>query len=96
MADELAYAISKGAVHQMTSSLADALAGRGITVNTINPGPVDTGWADHAVRDQLRSRFPAGRWSTPADVAATVRWLIDDDSAHVAGQVINAEGGFRR
>jgi 3-oxoacyl-[acyl-carrier protein] reductase len=96
MADELAYAISKGAVHQMTSSLADALAGRGITVNTINPGPVDTGWADHAVRDRLRSRFPAGRWSTPADVAATVRGLIDDDSAHVAGQVINAEGGFRR
>jgi 3-oxoacyl-[acyl-carrier protein] reductase len=96
MADELAYAISKGAVHQMTSSLADALGDRGITVNTINPGPVDTGWADDAVCDRLLSRFPAGRWSTPADIAATVRWLIDDDSAQVTGQIINAEGGFRR
>jgi 3-oxoacyl-[acyl-carrier protein] reductase len=96
MADELAYAISKGAVHQMTSSLADALGDRGITVNTINPGPVDTGWADDAVGNRLRSRFPAGRWSTPADIAATVRWLIDDDSAQVTGQIINAEGGFRR
>jgi 3-oxoacyl-[acyl-carrier protein] reductase len=43
MADELAYAISKGAVQQMTASLADALAHRSITVNALNPGPVDTG-----------------------------------------------------
>lgn len=44
MPDELPYAITKGAVHQLTRSVADALADRAITVNAINPGPVDTGW----------------------------------------------------
>jgi 3-oxoacyl-[acyl-carrier protein] reductase len=96
MSDELAYAISKGAVHQMTGSLADALADRGITVNTINPGPVDTGWPSVELRERLREAFPAGRWGRPADIAAIVRWLLDPDSAWLTGQVINAEGGFRR
>ena len=53
MASELPYAISKGAVHQMTWSLADALAEREITVNAINPGPVDTGWASDADREAI-------------------------------------------
>jgi 3-oxoacyl-[acyl-carrier protein] reductase len=96
MASELPYAISKGAVHQMTWSLADALADRGITVNAINPGPVDTGWATDEVRERLRDAFPAGRWGAPADIAAIVSWLAGPESAWITGQVINAEGGFRR
>jgi 3-oxoacyl-[acyl-carrier protein] reductase len=96
MADELPYAISKGAVHQMTQSLADALADRAITVNAINPGPVDTGWASEADRERLRTAFPSGRWGTPADIAAVVSWLAGAESAWITGQVINAEGGFRR
>ena len=96
MADELPYAISKGAVHQMTQSLADALADRAITVNAINPGPVDTGWPSEADRERLRTAFPRGRWGTPADIAAIVSWLAGADSAWITGQVINAEGGFRR
>ena len=96
MPDELPYAISKGAVHQMTSSLAGALAARAITVNAINPGPVDTGWASAEQRERLRSAFPTGRWGTPEDVAAVVAWLISTQSAPVTGQVIDAESGFRR
>jgi len=96
MADELPYAISKGAVHQMTRSLADALASRAVTVNAINPGPVDTGWASAELREGLRPAFPAGRWGRPDDIAAVVRWLASEDSRWVTGQVINAEGGFRR
>lgn len=96
MADEVAYAVSKGAVHQMTATLAGALAARGITVNAINPGPVDTGWPSAELRTQLRPRFPAGRWGQPDDIAGVVRWLVSDESAWVTGQVINAEGGFRR
>ena len=96
MAGEIPYALSKGAVHQITPSLADALAGRGITVNAINPGPVDTGWPTEELRERLVDAFPAGRWGRPSDIAAVVSWLVSDDSAWVTGQVINAEGGFRR
>ena len=96
MADELPYAISKGAVHQMTASLADALAGRAITVNAINPGPVDTGWPTDELRERLRPAFPAGRWGQPQDIAKIVSWLVSPDSGWITGQVIDAEGGFRR
>jgi 3-oxoacyl-[acyl-carrier protein] reductase len=96
MPDELAYATSKGALLAITPTLADTLADRGITVNTVNPGPTDTGYADEAVRERVAARFPAGRWSTPDDVARLVAWLCTDEGAWVTGQVINSEGGFRR
>jgi 3-oxoacyl-[acyl-carrier protein] reductase len=96
MPDELPYAISKGAVHQMTRSLADALADRAINVNAINPGPVDTGWPSAEMRERLRPAFPAGRWGRPEDIAGVVAWLVSEDSAWMTGQVIDAEGGFRR
>ena len=96
MGGEMAYAISKGAVHQMTRSLADELADRAITVNTINPGPVNTGWASPELLERLSGAFPARRWGQPADIAAVVRLIVDDDSAWVTGQIINAEGGYRR
>lgn len=96
MSRELPYAISKGAIHQMTLSLSDALIDRGITVNALNPGPVDTGWASPDLTESVGRALPAGRWGTPAEVARVVRWLASDDSAWITGQVINAEGGFRR
>jgi 3-oxoacyl-[acyl-carrier protein] reductase len=96
MPGELPYAISKAAVHGMTASLADALADRGITVNTVNPGPVDTGYADAELHERVRRAFPGGRWGRPEDVAPVVAWLASPESAWVTGQVIDAEGGFRR
>jgi 3-oxoacyl-[acyl-carrier protein] reductase len=96
MAGELPYAISKGAIQQMTASLADALVDRGVTVNSVNPGPVDTGWANGAVHQRVARRFPAGRWGQPTDVARLVAWLASDESSWITGQVINSEGGFRR
>lgn len=96
MASELPYAISKGAIHQMTASLADAVADRGITVNALNPGPVDTGWPSDALRDRLAGAFPADRMGRPGDAAGVVSFLAGPDAAWVTGQVIDAEGGFRR
>jgi NAD(P)-dependent dehydrogenase (short-subunit alcohol dehydrogenase family) len=96
MPGELPYVLSKGAVHQATRTLADELADRGITVNSINPGPVDTGWPSVELRERLRPAFPAGRWGRPADIAPIVAWLVSADSAWMTGQVIDAEGGFRR
>ena len=94
MSNELAYAVSKGALHQATLSLSDELIERGITVNAVNPGPTDTGWglADHPVHPAM----PQGRWGKPQDAASLIGWLCTDDAAWITGQVINSEGGFRR
>ena len=96
MSGELAYAASKAALAGITVSLADTLADRGITVNTVNPGPTDTAYVDQATRERVAKMFPAGRWGTPDDAARLVAWLCTDDAAWVTGQVINSEGGFRR
>jgi 3-oxoacyl-[acyl-carrier protein] reductase len=96
MPGELPYVASKGAVHQLVRTLADELADRGITVNAINPGPVDTGWPSDELCERLRPAFPAGRWGRPEDIAPIVAWLVSRDSAWLTGQVIDAEGGFRR
>ena len=96
MDGEIAYAVSKGALHQMTRSLAHALAEAGIVANCINPGPVDTGWADVATHDAVAQRFPDQRWTAPAEIAELVRFLVSAEGAVLRGQVIDAESGFDR
>jgi len=92
MKESVAYAASKGALHQLTLTLSDELIDHGITVNTINPGPTDTGWA----ADLQPTRFPLGRWGQPDDAARLIAWLCSDEGEWVTGQVIDSEGGFRR
>ena len=96
MARVLPYAVSKGAIHQMTPSLADHLAGRGITVNCVNPGPTDTGWAEPILHVEVAELMPSGRWGTPTDAANLVAFLVSDEGGWITGQVIDSEGGFRR
>lgn len=96
MREEVAYAASKGALSSITATLADELAGTGITVNTVNPGPVDTGYAPPEAVAAVAARFPGGRWGEPDDPARLIAWLATDEACWVTGQVINTEGGFRR
>ena len=96
MPSEMPYAISKGALEAMTPTLAAALSAAGIAANCINPGPVDTGYADAATHAAVAKMFPGGRWGTPDDVANLVEFLVSDKGAWIQGQVLNSEGGFRR
>ena len=94
MTRELAYAVSKGTLLVATSTLAEELADRGITVNCVNPGPTDTGWG-LAGRDPTTA-MPTGRWGEPDDAARLIAWLCSDDARWITGQTIDSEGGFRR
>ena len=96
MRNEVAYATAKGALASITRTLADQLADRAITLNTVNPGPVDTGYAPPDVHEAVRRRFPQARWGDPDDPARLIAWLATDEAAWITGQVINTEGGFRR
>jgi len=96
MGGEVAYAAAKGALQQVTWTLSDLLIERGITVNTVNPGPTDSGWAAPEEHERARRQFPFGRWGSPEDAARLIGWLCTDEAQWVTGQVINSEGGFRR
>jgi 3-oxoacyl-[acyl-carrier protein] reductase len=96
MTGEVAYAASKGALASITRTLADHLADQAITLNTVNPGPVDTGYATGERHEGVRRRFPGGRWAGPDDPARLIAWLATDEARWVTGQIINSEGGFRR
>ena len=96
MPREVGYAVTKGAIHQATATLADHLSERGITVNTVNPGPTDTGWATPEITAEVVELMPRGRWGMPDDAARLIAWLCSDDADWITGQVINSEGGFRR
>ncbi|WP_084430261.1 SDR family oxidoreductase [Kibdelosporangium aridum] len=95
MRNEVAYAAAKGALASISRTLADHLADQQITLNTVNPGPVDTGWASPEFLESTRQHFPQGRWGKPDDAARLIAFLVSDDAAWITGQVINSDGGVR-
>ena len=94
MPTEVPYALSKAAIQGITATLAAALAPIHATVNCINPGPNDTGWADEQVHDIVAQRMPFGRWGRPDDVADLVEFLVSDRAAWITGQTIDSDGGW--
>jgi 3-oxoacyl-[acyl-carrier protein] reductase len=93
MPGELPYIAGKGALHQLTPSLAAAVAPKGVTVNTVDPGATDTGWADETTRRWVLDRQPFGRWGEPDDAARLIAFLCSQDAAWITGQVITSAGG---
>jgi 3-oxoacyl-[acyl-carrier protein] reductase len=96
MSGEIAYGLQKGALASATRSLATTLAEHAVTVNTVNPGPVDTDYMTGDAYATIAAMFPAGRWGMPDDPARLIAWLATDEAEWITGQVIDSEGGFRR
>lgn len=94
MPSELPYIASKAALHGLTASLAAELMARGITVNCVDPGPTDTGYADDAARAAVAAANPGGRWGVPDDAARLVAWLVSDEARWITGQLIASDGGW--
>jgi 3-oxoacyl-[acyl-carrier protein] reductase len=91
---EVAYAASKGAIEWLTITAAAELAGRGITVNAVDPGPTDTGWLDEDLSEVVRAESPLGRLGRPQDAAELVAFLLSPEGGWLTGQVLHSDGGF--
>jgi 3-oxoacyl-[acyl-carrier protein] reductase len=95
---QVSYSASKAALLGVTRTLALEFATRGITVNAVAPGFIETQMtAEHIqgeARDKLLSSIPMGRMGQPEDVAAAVRYLCSPAAGYVTGQVIRVNGGL--
>lgn len=93
------YSASKGGVVQLTKSLAIAWAARGVRVNAIAPGWIDTPMtapliADVARREAIIARTPLARWGRPEDVAGAALFLASPAAAFITGIVLPVDGGY--
>ena len=91
------YAAAKAGLAGMTKALAQEVASRGITVNLIAPGFVETPMTaalTEAQQAKLREAIPLGRMGTPADIAAAVAYLASDEAAWVTGATLHINGGM--
>ena len=99
LAGTVSYATSKGVMMTMTKSAACELAPRGIAVNTVAPGMIDTPFAaaplsDPAIRSRIEGMTPLNRLGTPEEIAAVIAWLLSDRASYLHGATIVADGGM--
>jgi 3-oxoacyl-[acyl-carrier protein] reductase len=91
------YSASKGGLIALTKTLAREFAQRGITVNSVAPGFIETKMTAVLPEDQkkmLLSNIPLGKMGTPEDVANAVLFLAAKESEYITGQTINVNGGM--
>lgn len=91
------YSASKAGVIGLTKSAAKELASRGITVNAIAPGMIETDMtADLAdkVKDEMMKQIPLKRFGQAEDVANAAAFLVSDEAAYITGQVLHVDGGM--
>lgn len=91
------YASSKAGVIGLTKAVARELASRGITVNAIAPGFIETEMTEvlsDAVKEASVAQIPLGRFGKPEDIAKTAAFLASDDAGYITGQVIQVDGGM--
>ena len=96
-AGQVNYAASKAGAIGMTKSAAKELAGRGITVNAVAPGFIETEMTSilsEKVQEQAKNQIPLGHFGTPEDVASAVVFLASEQAKYITGQVLQVDGGM--
>ena len=91
------YAASKAGLIGLTKSLAQEMASRGVTVNAVAPGLIDTDMTQplaQELKDKLLGVIPLQRFGKPEDVAAAVRFLASEEAGYITGHVLNVNGGM--
>jgi 3-oxoacyl-[acyl-carrier protein] reductase len=91
------YAAAKAGLIGMSKALAQEVAARGVTVNCVAPGFIDTAMTqalDDRQREALLARIPSARLGTGADIAAAVVYLASDEAGYVTGQTLHVNGGM--
>ena len=91
---QVAYSAAKAGIIGATRSLAQELGRRGVTVNAVAPGLIDTEMLEGVPVDQVLPRIPANRLGTPEEVAELVAFLASPRAAYITGQVIGINGGM--
>ena len=96
-AGQINYSASKAGVIGMTKSLAKELGAKGVTVNAVAPGFIDTDMTKvlkEDVKDAMMTQIPLKRFGTTKDIAETVAFLASDKASYITGQVISVDGGM--
>ena len=94
MAGQTNYSAAKAALIGATKALAQEVAARGVTVNAVAPGFIDTDMTKDLPQDELKQMIPVGRFGQPEEVAAAVAFLVSEEAAYITGEVISVNGGL--
>ena len=91
------YSAAKAGMHGFTMALAQEVASRGVTVNTVSPGYIDSPMirgVPEAIREQIRAGIPQGHFGQPSDIARAVNFLSADETAYITGANLPVNGGL--
>jgi len=92
-AGQITYGASKATIEALTRSIAIEIGNKSITINTVSPGPTQTGYIDKELEQKILPNIPLGRIGKPDDIANIILFLSSEQASWITGQVIQVSGG---